>query len=199
MQTALEALYQFQIEENVEDFLISGPSLNNKKEILYIYQHPKTIELGLFIEPSLLKTLEHHNPLKGLSAKNLSPFCTALEGVSHFLYLLGRVALRQPVTRLELELQAEIDKYLLTSALYHRHFHRYPPFLFQYLFENFQWCQSVTLSSRQRYQQANRFAAKFCTDLEQNYLRQGKWDLGLNQARQFYFQNHWNKMRQLTP
>ena len=40
-------------------------------------------------------------------------FCLALEGVSHFLYLIWNASFDRSVTLLEMELQAEIDKFVM--------------------------------------------------------------------------------------
>ena len=39
--------------------------------------------------------------------------CQLIEGVSHFVYVADRARRKLPATQLELELQAEIDKYVL--------------------------------------------------------------------------------------
>src|SRR6202030_239021 len=44
-------------------------------------------------------------------------YCTALEGVSHFVYSTWRLGRDLPVSLLELETQAEVDKYAVTVFL----------------------------------------------------------------------------------
>ena len=43
----------------------------------------------------------------------LQDFLLAVEGVSHFVYLVHRARQERPVSAVELELQAEVDKYLV--------------------------------------------------------------------------------------
>src|SRR6185436_5100246 len=44
---------------------------------------------------------------------DLDRLCQLIEGVSHFVYVAERARRGLPATQLELELQAEIDKYVL--------------------------------------------------------------------------------------
>ena len=44
---------------------------------------------------------------------DLDSVCQLIEGVSHFVYVADRARRNLPATQLELELQAEIDKYVL--------------------------------------------------------------------------------------
>ena len=47
-------------------------------------------------------------------AAGLDAYCVATEGVSHFVYLAHRAAEERQVSLLELELQAEVDKFVLS-------------------------------------------------------------------------------------
>lgn len=46
---------------------------------------------------------------------NLDTLCQVVEGVSHFIYLAECVRRRRPTTLLELELQAEVDKFVVLA------------------------------------------------------------------------------------
>ena len=50
-------------------------------------------------------------PRSTLDEANFADFCLAVEGVSHFVYVALRAARERPVSPLELELQAEVDKF----------------------------------------------------------------------------------------
>jgi len=180
IQEQLEALYQLKLEYNVEDFLIpqkedkkDNIAIHNRraKEALLIKQTGNEIELALYVEPSLLKKLEAMDPFLGLNDKNLEAFLMAVEGVSHFIYFLQGAAQDRPMTQLELEIQAEIDKYLLAAFLFYYQTKSVPVSLFSYLFENFQISGSLKKEEASRYEQANVFATKFCADLEKSYIR----------------------------
>lgn len=210
IQRQLEALYQTQVRENVERFVIKAASSKEAAvgatiksrlacEALIIKPSPHGIEVGLFVAPSILRTLRHYDPFCSIGNHNLKPFLIATEGVSHFLYFLKRAKEFHPVTRLEMELQAEIDKYLLVSLVYLSQFRQIPSFLFSLLFEGIRFEPSLSEEEKSRYAEANRMARKFCAHLEGNYLRYGRFKNAIQRARRFYHLNHWEKLRFLTP
>ncbi len=69
------------------------------------------LRVGLFLSAEAIAQLGrgHREPW---TARRLAGFCQAAEGVSHFLYLHHRAQASRPVSLLELEAQAELDKYL---------------------------------------------------------------------------------------
>ncbi len=207
IQKDLETLYAIQLDQNVKNFLTqTGHQKGTQKigsrfqqEALFIRQNGNDVEVGLFFHPKLLQKLKTDNPYTRLNTSNLEPFLTATEGVSHFLYFLSRAEKELPVTQLEMEVQAEVDKYLLTCFLYYHQHHTLPLFLFPALFENFRWHEALTPEEKERYEKANTLAARFCNHLETHYLRAKRWQALLGAARQFYRLNHWAKIRLLTP
>ncbi|OGQ44819.1 MAG: hypothetical protein A3H42_04155 [Deltaproteobacteria bacterium RIFCSPLOWO2_02_FULL_46_8] len=209
IQDQLETFYRIELEYNVEDFIISNPSPTDAvqkkigsrlaQEALFIKQTPGEMEIGLYVDEKILAHLQKYNPYQHFGSHNLNAFCVATEGVSHFLYLLRRAEMGQPVTQLELELQAEIDKYLMTVLLFYGQDGKIPEFLFSSLFENFMWDKSLTEAETSRYKEANRLAMKFCFYLDNHFVRCAKWERLFDTARQFYHLNHWSKIRQLTP
>lgn len=208
IQNHLEALYRLSFKVDVEHFLVSRKRasanttfIKNRlgQEALIIRQEGWEVELGLFVANPVLKELEKRDPFVAVDEKNLKPLCVAVEGVSHFLYLVKNLEENHPVTQLELELQAEIDKYLLASLLFYHQTGGVPEFLLHHLFENFHWDPSLSKPEKKRYAEANRLGAKFCTHLEQNHIRHGRWQKALEAARHFYHLDHWSKIRQLTP
>lgn len=197
IQEQLQKLYHVELEYDVEGFSKIGSHLGN--EALLIKTGTDHVEIALFLEPSIIKALKKRDPFAQLNHQNLNPFLTAIEGVSHFIYFLQRAEENQPVTQLELEIQAEIDKYLLASLLYYQLYGEAPDFLLTTIFENFKWHPNLNKEQLTRYIEANRLAAKFCFYIEQNYIRHKKWHAALEIARNFYRLNHWQKIRFLTP
>ena len=82
--------------------------------------------MSLYVEPGVLERLAQSDPLEKLDADNLEDFWTAFEGVSHFTYYAWNAQLEKPVTLLEMELQAEVDKYVATTLLLLRQGQRQP-------------------------------------------------------------------------
>jgi hypothetical protein len=160
----------------------------------------RSMHIALYIDDDVLQRLRGHDPFQRLEARNLADFCTALEGVSHFHYVVWCCALHRPVSLLELELQAEVDKYagalqLLTSQ---RGGH-FPPTLHRDLFERVSFAPHLAAESLDRYRVANRHAARFCRDLELRFLksRRVRVEAWLAAVRRFYRLGHAGKIRQV--
>ena len=80
-------------------------------EALLVCEDGETLHVGLFLDESVLAQLVRGQG-EPWSLERLRGFCHAAEGVSHFLYLAHRAEQHRPVSLLELEAQAEVDKYL---------------------------------------------------------------------------------------
>ena len=80
---------------------------------------------------------------------NLADYWTALEGVSHFMYLAWNAGHDRAVSLLELELQAEIDKYVASWWLLREQDPaRFPAELHRLLFERTQIDAQLAVGSR---------------------------------------------------
>ncbi len=78
------------------------------------------LALSLYLDPALLRRLEAADPLERLHGGNVADCLTALEGVSHFLYLVWNASHDRAVSLLELEMQAEVDKFIVSHWLLRR-------------------------------------------------------------------------------
>ncbi len=76
--------------------------------------------VSLYLDPGLLERLRREDPMVRLHDGNVADYCKALEGVSHFLYLAWNAGHDRPVSILELEMQAEVDKYVASYWLLRR-------------------------------------------------------------------------------
>ena len=100
-----------------------------------------------------IANLERNDPARGLDAANFADFCLAVEGVSHFVYVALCAAAERRVSALELELQAEVDKFaccvLLRSATARAICRRR-------LFRDVSFADDLSRDERERYRTANR-------------------------------------------
>ena len=104
-------------------------------------------------------------PLHALDERNLADYCTALE-VSHFHYVVWNADSTREISLLELELQAEVDKYASAlSLLLAQREGRFPAELFHRLFEGVRFLPQLAEAERARYEEAHRYAARFCRRL----------------------------------
>jgi hypothetical protein len=90
----------------------------------------------------------------------------ALEGVSHFVFLADRVKRGLPTTRLELELQAEVDKFVLLALAGEPTGEGERQALQVELFERVRYLSSEHSEEGQRYRLANDLAARYVRRLD---------------------------------
>jgi hypothetical protein len=107
----------------------------------------------------------HDPPMKSIGG-NLADFWSALEGVSHFTYYAWNAARDKTVSLFELELQAEVDKFVTTGMLLREQTGREPSGLHAWLFDSPTLAAELAEHERERYRRANRYAAKYCRRLE---------------------------------
>ncbi|MCK7580758.1 MAG: hypothetical protein MZV65_37405 [Chromatiales bacterium] len=138
------------------------------------------------------------DPTERLHAGNLADFLTALEGVSHFLYLSGAPAHERSVSLLELELQAEIDKFMLAAFLSARAASgRVPAGLHRLLFDAPVFDPALNAELAERYRAANAYARRYCGWLQRRYLAR-RGDPGImSELRRFYRLGHHGKLARI--
>jgi hypothetical protein len=211
MQALLESLYDAPVEHEAERFLISDrQELANilgsdadeySDEQVFIAEGADGVRVGLFIDASVLKRLAEHDPLESLSDENLQDFCTALEGVSHFHYLIWSLSRGRDVSLLELELQAEVDKYASALTLLTRQRDgAYPRTLHAQLFDRVSYVPQLGEAARHRYEAANRHAARYCRELDERFLRRRacRPEAWLSELRKFFRCGHQEKLLAAT-
>lgn len=200
LQSRLEQFYGVQTLHRVADFLITDPALAREldsdpkarsvEEKLLIQQSEDGLDLALYLDPALLARLADPD------TADLADFCTALEGVSHFLYLTWNAEQARSVTCLEMEMQAEVDKYITVADLLNRRHGRIPARLHDWLFEQVSFDAALTATERERYQDANRYAGKYCFQLERRYLRRRRGGM-VADLRRFYRLGLRDKIRRI--
>lgn len=125
LQAGLETIYRVETSLPVEGFLIdedarrqANPARSPREQVL-VRQTPsgEHLDIGLFVDPEALDNLQRNDPGRQLDDTNFADFCVALEGVSHFVYLALCAADDRRVSALELELQAEVDKFVCCALL----------------------------------------------------------------------------------
>ncbi len=127
MQSLLGRLYDVEVKYDVHDFLVtdrralSGIAVENDTraldEALFVAETTDGAGLSLYLDPRPAAAARKGGPSRRLTEGNIADYCTALEGVSHFVYTAWRLDRDAPVSLLELETQAEVDKYAATVFL----------------------------------------------------------------------------------
>jgi hypothetical protein len=199
LQTLLGRLYDLQVEHDVYDFLVTDRRtlagvvpVNDRREPdeeLLLAETPDGAGVALYIDPAVLARLEASDPLGALTEDNLADYCTALEGVSHFLYSTWRLECDAPVSLLELETQAEVDKYAATVFLVGwQQGGSYPTQVHARLFDRVAFDARLRPEQFDRYRTAHRSAANFCRRLERRFVSRGNAQVEalLRELRKFY-------------
>ncbi len=196
IQNELERIYGISCSECVEDFLLTEttpssilpihPWIHHTEEALLVEQSEDNLDVGLWVKPNLLEWSGQQSWEelweKDLSEDTLQKMGPLIEGVSHFVYLLWKAGRDHCVTQLELELQAEVDKFILFSSGWGKHQSRK---VMQILFEEARWIPQLSDGEKERYHTAVKFASQYCESLRENYLNHSAEEL-LPELRSFY-------------
>ena len=150
-------------------------------------QEGEDLDLSLYLHTDVIKTIIEQTAAARLEPEHFANLCLAIEGISHFLYLTWRALQQHNVSLLELELQAEVDKYILI-LFFMKKLHK-PDLikkLRKKLFENIRFDEALNDIELVRYQEANYYAARYCQLLEFRYLRDFSSHRMVCELRRFY-------------
>jgi len=136
-------------------------------EELWVHEAEDGLELGLYYSAALRTHLAKGSlGEEGWIATRLDAYCRLAEGVSHFLYLVRSATLGRRLSMLELEAQAEVDKFASLAV------QRWPTLhggsareLHARLFRDVSYRPGLAPDEQARYAEANRLAALFTARL----------------------------------
>ena len=165
-QRALASVYRLEVPVDAWRFLLSAADVREMlpgatpRSGLVACEEAGELFLGLYLDPGDVACAD-----------------TVVEETSHFVCLAWHASQRRPVSALTLELQSEVDRYLLArlrgrDALGH--------------FEGFVWDDWMDAETRDRYERAHEAGRCYCHGLETRYP--GRADLPglLEELRRFY-------------
>jgi hypothetical protein len=208
LQAWLERIYDLDVAADVDDFLITDRDQLSRwhkesaeralPEALLVNERANSLDIALYLDAVLLERLKQSAPMARLGEHNLEDFCTVLEGVSHFAYVVFAARANRSVSLLGLETQAEIDKYA-TSVLIvaTQDGGRLPRRLHGALFDRVRYRDDLDTPTRRVYEAANRYAGRFCRRLEDRFLRPRRVRVEgmLRELRTFYRLSDAEKLR----
>lgn len=205
IQAQLQSYYDLHLEHHVDDFLItdrgvadsleSNPDARDTSEKLLVLEEPDGLSIALFLADDVLNSLQGNNPFERLDGSNLGEFCMVLEGVSHFTYLTFNANHDRPVSRLEMELQAEVDKFVSIVLLADEQggdlcFNE----LLDFLFARCRFDSALNETELARYRAASDYASTFCSQL----VEMSGGEIGeistRSRLRRFYRKRHLDKL-----
>lgn len=197
LQRSLEQIYEIDVPHDVDDFLITDPAIARElegddearetDEKLLVAQDGEFVDLALYVDDTVIERLRRDDPTACLHDGNIADFCTALEGVSHFVYLTWNASRERGVSLLELEMQAEVDKYVTMAFMIGEQASgQVPRALHRWLFDDPVFDTELDRESLERYRDANYYASRYCAMLERRYLRDARRAGLYNDLRRFY-------------
>jgi hypothetical protein len=209
LQTLLGRLYDVDLPYDVYDFLITDrrdvdAATNDNRALDEELLLAETTDgagagVALYLDPELLRRLEAADPHDALTEHNLADYCTALEGVSHFVYSTWGLQRDLPVSLLELETQAEVDKYAVTVFLLagQQGGGSYPAHVHARLFDRVSFDARLEPDQFERYRTAHALAARYCRHLERRFVNRGtpKIEAMVRELRSFFRLRHSAKLR----
>jgi hypothetical protein len=150
IQRRLEHYYGLERTPDVAAFAEAAPT--GEREQLLVRESDEAVELALIV------------PTDAPRAGANDIWLQLVEGVSHFVFVVERVRTGLPTTQLELELQAEVDKFVLLGlepggdAQSVRRLH-------EHLYENGRFLDASGTEAGERYRLANDLAARLAARL----------------------------------
>jgi len=194
LQAELQHVQAVEAGHRVEDFVVSRAVLEQmglkapraEEEVLVVEERDE-LSVAVYLAPGVLDALQRAGRNPGaLFGRHFATLCLAIEGVSHFVYLTSRAQERRPVSLLELEVQAEIDKFALAALHLWRSGRRHEVRgLLDRLFEDVSYLPHLDAAGLERYRTANRLARGYCRELLR-YVEQGRVELLLAELRRAY-------------
>lgn len=156
-----EALYQTDTGLDPHAVVLPYAGSDRQREVLLLREADDgVLEVALALDRQLLRRLESNELEHALGDEGLGHTLPVLEGLSHLVYLAEAARQERPVSGLELETQAEVDKLAICVL------HRWPVHpdefgrLVDRLYYRFELAP-MTPALRDRYHTANRLALAF--------------------------------------
>ena len=176
IQKNLETIYEVSVPQNIHDFLITDKKLaeiltnesidDESLEQLLVSSDNEYLDVSLYLDNDLIKRLGNNYPTHETDKSKLHDFWVALEGVSHFLYLVWNANYDRPVSQLELEIQAEVDKFVSATAVIGlEQDNGFMHEIWTLLFSQPEYKQQIEKAELLRYQKANAYASQYCLNL----------------------------------
>lgn len=200
IQQQFEAIYQLPQDLSIEDFLINQetleklkeqqynlPNIRNHKGLMLLFPEENELRMAVYLHDHVISNLLKYNPFWGLNEKNIRAFCIMAEEVSHFLYTTWKARHSIQITRLELELQAEVDKFIIcTLYCLNQETQVNRLSLKELLFETFSLEKDLSLESQNRYSTASKLALHYCHFLENHFIKKTLLSQMMEEIRRFY-------------
>ncbi len=175
VQTSLERRYDVNVPFRVDEFFCNDTDtilqclgrLPTATEMLLIHEDGDNLDMTLYIDKKTMSRVDKTNWELSSINRHFNAYCTAIEGVSHFVYLAWNARYNKAVKLLEMEIQAEVDKFVVTAT--HQLAEPDVRDLLRRLFEDIHYRADLSPDEQLRYEQANSLASQYCTWLADSF------------------------------
>jgi hypothetical protein len=186
IQSGLEALYRLDRAADVDDFVTCADE--GQREALFVRESEDGLELQLRLPRLGDRSVD-------VEGSGLDPLCQIIEGVSHFVYLADRASLGREATQLELELQAEVDKYVILASALEGFDERASRRLRERLYDDVSFVHDADTVEGERSRMANGCARRFTGRLEREYVTRLRFGDLQGELRRFFHMGQGEKLR----
>lgn len=176
LQTGLEACYDVRLPFTVDEFVCHDADwlqtmtghCTAVDEVLLVREQCDGLDLTLYLESDTLQHASHALDSGSLDQQGLDAVCAVVEGVSHVVCLLWHAHHQRQISALDLELQADVDKFVLLAGTLVQGEDRQA--LHQRLFEAMRITSAAGSDLHERYRTANSQAASYCHWLNSTFM-----------------------------
>lgn len=189
VQSGLERLYQLERVVDVDDFIEAAES-GGRETLLLRECEDGALEMRLVLP---IESLAECTERRGMPFDRI---CQIIEGVSHFVYVAERAQAGRETTQLELEVQAEVDKFVVLGSSVPQLDQATALKLCHELYERVHYAHDAESSVGERYRLANEAAHRYVRHLSRTKLadmREARASL-----RRFYQMGQEEKLRAVT-
>ena len=119
IQKKIEDIYRLPLFPKVHQYLLSPAQFQlysmrlDQPQVTYMDDEGDP-SIGIYLGKKVFKTITRNNRVF-----SFQDFCVVAEEVSYFIYLLWSKCNGKKINLLDLEIQAEIDKFLLADEFFH--------------------------------------------------------------------------------
>jgi hypothetical protein len=174
VQTSIERFYGISRVADVSDFITHGAG---REQLIVRAAHDGSVEMRLEL-PRI--------------DDDLDGVCQIIEGVSHFVYVATRASQDRTTTALELEIQAEVDKYVVLAGDLETLDVDRSALLRNRLYERVTFNNA---SLEERYRIANDAALRFTRRLEKTHVAERRYSALRNELHSFFACGQEEKLR----
>ncbi len=189
--------YVFDDPKKLEALTQGTNSRVSQTESLLLCEHGDDLLMSLFLDSDMLSRLKKWNPFTSFGTHNANDFWAVLEGVSHFVYAATKATRNQSFSILELELQAEVDKFIASLLLLGSQGRiQSAAKMHNSLFEDTELVAGMTETDSDRYRFANDYAARYCWSLLKTRIVNEEHQFS-RELRHFYQLSQHSKIRRI--